>query len=332
MSGTKNFVIALLALSTLGAAYLAWSEAREIAGLRASLAAANNPRLAARKQARTAATDASSGESELAAAEKAKAAPETAAGAVRHDARFHRPNEADIRKIFESPEYQRLAAIEQKGRLDVRYAALFKKLGLSQDQLDKFKDLLVEKQSSVMDVLAAARAQGLNPRTDPQGFGELVRNAQNDIDATIRTTLGDSAFATYKAYEQTLPYRGVVDQLDQRLSYSASPLTDAQSEQLAQIVADTNTGPTRSNNARPFFQTVVDFRSGGMPPTPLNPEAMNRAQGILTPAQFTALQQLQQEQQAQARMRAYTQKAFQQARTDAPQTPHPAAPAAAPAQ
>jgi len=50
--------------------------------------------------------------------------------------------------------------------------------------------------------MAVARDQGLDPRTDPEGFRKLVSATQAEIDANLKTTLGDEAFARYQQYKQ----------------------------------------------------------------------------------------------------------------------------------
>jgi hypothetical protein len=208
--------------------------------------------------------------------------------------------------LFNNPEVQRLMAVEQKAALDGRYASLFRKLNLSPADLEKFKGLLVEKQSALMDVMAAAREQGLDPRTNRDEIRALVQNAQAEVDQSIRSALGDAAYSEYKSYEATMPQRTVVDQLNQRLSYSAAPLTDTQADQLVSILAATapNNG---GNNANAMFQAVVGrggattaFVGGG---TRITDAAIAQAQGVLAPAQVAALQSLQEEQRAAAKLR-----------------------------
>lgn len=211
-----------------------------------------------------------------------------------------------------NPEVQRLMAVQQKGALDNRYASLFKMLNLNPTELEKFKDLLVEKQTAVTDVLAAARSEGLTGRDSRDSIRQLVQDTQGEIDETIRSTLGESAYAQYINYEGTLPQRNLVDQLGQRLSYSSTPLTPTQTESLVQILAQT--APTNNNGNR-----NQNFGSG---PTIIGPgtvrvaggsnitdEAITQAQGLLAPQQVAALQSLQEEQQTSSKI-------FQQLRAD----------------
>lgn len=210
--------------------------------------------------------------------------------------------------MMANPDAQKLIALQQKASLDGRYSSLFKQLQLSPANLEKFKDLLVEKQSSMMDVMAAARAQGLSPRDNRDEFRQLVQNAQNEVDNTIRATLGDNVYAHYQSYEATAPQRAIVSQLDQRLSYSSSPLTDSQSQQLVQILAQTapaNTNADRSGGAAGGFAGVGGGHGGAFNggATPITANAVTQAQGILSTQQVSALQALQQEQQASAQLR-----------------------------
>lgn len=215
--------------------------------------------------------------------------------------------------FMNSPEMQHLLAIQQKAGLDGNYAALFKKLNLSPAELDKFKSLLVEKQSAVMDVMAAARSQGLTGRDDRDEIRRLVQDTQAEIDGNIRTTLGEAAYAQYKNYEVTLPQRGVVSQLAQRLSYSTTTLNETQAEQLVQVLAanaaPANSAGNRPNAAAPLVQAFAGnarFTQAtaliGATAARITDTAVTQAQTVLAPQQIAALQSLQQEQQAAAQL------------------------------
>src|SRR5258708_19119689 len=155
-----------------------------------------------------------------------------------------------------------------------------------------------------MDVMAAARAEGLNGRDNRDQIRQLVQDTQTEIDNTIRSTLGDAGFTQYQNYESTLPQRNVVGQLEQRLSYSSTPLTDTQSEQLVQILAQTAPqGGNAGGGATAGFVQAFAGRGGALATltganTPITNEAITQAQTVLATQQISALQSLQQEQQA----------------------------------
>jgi hypothetical protein len=188
-------------------------------------------------------------------------------------------------------------AIQARARLDASYAALFKSLGLPSEQLDKFKNLLVEKQLAVADVMASAMSQGLNPR-DPQNrtaVSEMVDESNREIDDNIRQVLGDQAYSNYKTYEQTLPERNTASQLAQRLSYTNTPLQDYQSDALVKILASNPAG--RNDMPSGLANVMNPGRTA-----PISSQAVDQAQSVLNPAQTAALAQLQQEQQSQQKM------------------------------
>jgi hypothetical protein len=210
--------------------------------------------------------------------------------------------------MMDRPEVQRMVALQQKASLDERYSDLFKSLSLTPEQLEKFKDLLVEKRTAIMDVLAAARGEGINPRSDREAYNKLVADAQADIDATIRSTLGEAGFAQYDNFEKTIPQRTVVNQLEQRLSYSSTPLTNQQSDLMIAILAATTTSKASPNPVPAAFNAVVggNAASGSR----ITDTTINQALGVLAAPQIDALRQLQQEQQAQAALNATLRNRF----------------------
>lgn len=314
MRSFKNYLIAFLAATTLVSGYLAWQQSRDLAALRLA-AKPDDDQAALRQRIWDAEKRTQSLETELAAARSAH--PAGAAAAVANSSagpERMRRGEGPFMGLLENPEYQKLMALQQKGMLDGRYAALFKNLKLTPQQLDNLKRLLVEKQTSMMDVLAAARSQGIDPRTDPDAMRQLVTGTQAEIDESIKSAIGDSAYSQYKDYETTLPYRGMVGQLEQRLSYSSTPLTESQSQAMLQIFAETAPQPpaggpqvaTRVGTTAVFAgpsgagNNVFTMLGGGG--NQISNDALARAQGVLAADQMAALQQLQQEHQAQAQM------------------------------
>lgn len=208
---------------------------------------------------------------------------------------------AAFRTTFNDPNFQKLAAVQSKVQLDSRYADLFRALiqqyHLSAEQLDQLKNLLVQRQQSVMDAMEAMRDQGIDPRSDPATFNQALNDAQNSVDQQIQADLGDSAYSAYQQYQQTLPERGVVTQLQQALSYSSSPLTADQANQLISLLA-------QNAPAQPGVNVLMGPGgvNVGSPATPISDQAITQAQSFLSAAQVQALQQIQAAQQAQQQM------------------------------
>jgi len=204
--------------------------------------------------------------------------------------------------MMDNPEFQKLVAAQQKGALDSRYAALFRSLNLSPQQLEQFKNLLVEKRTAIADVMSAARSQGLNGRENRDELRALVQDAQAEVDANIRSTIGEAAFAQYQNFEQTQAQRNVVSQLEQRLSYSGTPLTPQQSEELVQVLAANHAEQGNVPRAGGVRTPAGRIGFGGSGGATITDAAIAQATAVLAPTQVQALQSLQQEQQAQAQL------------------------------
>jgi hypothetical protein len=227
--------------------------------------------------------------------------------------------------LLNRPEVRELLLNQQKAGLDGRYAALFRKLGLSGEALEKFKNLLVQKQSTMAEVMMEARNQGLTGRENRDELRQLAEQLQAEADADIRAAIGESAYAQYKNYETTLPQRSVASQLEQRLSYSGSPLHPAQVDQLVQILHDTATANANQSRTGSTVTPVIAFAGQGgvfsaAGSTRITDAAIAQAKGILAPAQLEALQNLQREQQAAAQL---AQQLRVERRNNAPANPLP---------
>jgi hypothetical protein len=225
-------------------------------------------------------------------------------------------------------EFQKLAAIQMKGRVVQTYAALFKSLNLSPEQLAQFEGLLADKQQAMMDVMQAARDQGISPRSDPDGFKSLVNQAVSQSDASIQQALGDAAFQQYQQYQQSLPERNVVNSLQQSLSYTQTPLTDDEANQMIGLLQQTQpqragngtAGTTNGGDGGPGIMALIN--GGGT--AKVTDDAMTQASGVLSAPQISALQQIQQQQQAQQQMQQMMRAANQGAGGGAPAATAPA--------
>lgn len=352
MNSRKNLVLAILALAMIGAGMLAWRQQLELVELRAA-GLSRNERADLQKRLWAAEKRVKTLEDQLAARRSSTGAEAgTPAGEVENatpDGTFRRVRRSpggpggplnNLMSAMEKPEMQRLMALQQKAQLDGRYAALFKSLNLSPDQLDKFKTLLVEKQTAMQDVVTAARARGIDPLADPEGLRKMVADTQAEVDDHIKATLGEAGFTQYQEYQQTIPQRNLVSQLQQSLSYTSAPLSDAQAEQLVGILAHTSP-PSGREPGMPAISTgmnvavafapdstgggggattfslgenVMGF-GGGLGGARITDEAIAAAQSVLSPPQLQGLQQLQQQQQAQQQLQQTLRQSFGPPRT-----------------
>jgi hypothetical protein len=315
----KNALIALLAVAVIAAAALAWHQYRELIELRAQVA--DGDIAALKKQLADARKSIKSLEERIAELRGRRGSGDAAGVLGDEDtsqASGGAPRGGRFRAFAElsgNPEFQRLLSIQMKGRIDQTYAALYKALNLSPQQLTQFQSLLAEKQQSLMDVMQAAQAQGMSPRTDPDGIKTLMSQAVSQVDANIQQALGDAGYQQYQQFQQTLPERNVVNSLQQSLSYTQTPLTDDEANQMISLLAQTQ--PQRAGNG-----TAGTSNGGDSGPGPLSilngggnakvtDDSLTQAQGVLSAPQLSALQQIQQQQQAQQQIQKLMRSANQ---------------------
>lgn len=350
MKSPKNYIIAFLALTTVGGALLAWQQYGELVELRAGALnreeradlqrrIADLERLNRGLQDRLAALGGNGEVDERVADADGGERPDGERGGRgdrgRGDPRSRggdsRQQFAAVRELMAKPEVQAMISLQQKAAIEARYAALFKNLNLSPEQAEKLKTLLADRSNTRRDVEEAARAQGINPREEPDAYRKLLADAQNLLNSDIKATIGEQGFAQLQNFEQTIPQRNLVDNLQQRLNNSSMPLSSTQAEQLVQILAAN--APPRNVNAAGQGQpgdvvTIArgpggmvvggpgDFGRGGpdmgrmlgggfggpMGGATVTAAAVSQAQTILAPPQLAALQQIQQQQQAQQQL------------------------------
>lgn len=314
----RHLPLIVVVLLLLGAVGLGWAQRTELLRLRDSQAAWAKERDELRRKLWDLQRDrngsargpAATAAGEANASEASAPGPGTVPGPETGGReRRERPEGGRMNALMDSPEVQQLMFMQQKSGLDGRYAALFRQLRLSPAELEKFKSLLVEKQTAVMDVFAAARSQGLGGREGRDEIRQLMQGTQAEIDAQIKSLLGEPAFAQFQDYERTQPQRAVVGQLEQRLSYSDAPLSPAQSDELTRIIArNSPADPAEVRGVRNFAQAFVGTGSvagqfiaaGGGRGSMITDAVVAQAQNVLSPPQVAALQEMQREQQAVA--------------------------------
>lgn len=302
----KYFVIiaAIIGGAAVGAGSVYYLERASIAELRsrigeqadelardkgnASLLQSLNEQLASAKQAAASAERAAAAaleerrnlEARLADLTKKLAASEEALTAQRTLATMRQdqpvpPNPSEQAKAGASP--ADIAAVQEaalRQKMQQRYGALIQKLGLSPADADRFLGLMVSRRRAADDLTAAALAQNDSSINNAGDFATMVAADRRDIETDLRSLLGDTGYAQFQQYETAAGVSGTVTRLQSALA-ATTPLTDAQAQQLQQILDTNHVGHL---NAR----VIADVQ----------------AQGFLSPAQLQAMQALFAQQRA----------------------------------
>jgi ribosomal protein L12E/L44/L45/RPP1/RPP2 len=325
-SKPQSFVIALLLLAVLGLGVFAWREHDALTVLRSSQVSEKDL-AAARARAFEAEKRNKDLEAQLAAAKSAPpAAPANARGrganaadgATGLAALFQGRGGADMQALitgmmnsFNTPQNVALQATAAKANLSVQYAPFFRNSGLSGEQADAVTTLLANRQSVMQDVMAAAMASGVQP--DAQTLQTLVRDQQAQIDAQLKTTMGDAVFSQYETYQATLPRRQEVASYQQQLTMAGVPMDAAQSEALISALGPSATPDRGQTMIIPAAglgggANVMTFNAGaggggvnirvGGGTSNISANNLTAAATVLTPTQMQVLQATQQSQQA----------------------------------
>jgi hypothetical protein len=141
--------------------------------------------------------------------------------------------------LYASPEYVLLELEFTALDLPQRYGGLYRRLGLTAEQVRQFEALMLEAQQNMFDMFAAARAKGVS--VDDSALRQLKDPAQEAVYAKVKALLGDEGYAVYKAYTSagSSKARYAVGDLARRL-YDIEPITPAQADRLTEaIVAGT---------------------------------------------------------------------------------------------
>ena len=177
----------------------------------------------------------------------------------------------------------------------------------------------------------------------------LIATAREELESSIKGLIGPAGFSALQSYDATLPQRGVVNELQQRLGTGGEPLSSSQADQLVRILEKNPVSKPRTagtvaapaDNADPMFRApdlgpvLAGLVGGGSGPaiaasifapmpggvTLISNEALVEAQPLLSAAQLAALQQLQRQQQAQQEVQRVVRESLSTANRSAPPTP-----------
>lgn len=316
---TSTALIAILGLATIAALGFQFRTDRELRALSGDLERRNSENAALRSENRRLQTA-------RAVSPEPGAAPATAPADETASANFtvssggragvaFAPATYAFRSVgADDPEMKRLMEVQQRGQIERRYGSLLQGLGLTPEQRDQFIQQLLQRQNAGQDAMTAALAKGLPPQELQAQIDAARTAALADSDAALRTLLGNDGYRQWESYQSSLPHRELAEQLASRLSTSTEPLQPGQMEQLVKMFAETSPLPAEATQDfganRMTFQSSAEGRgatqarvmvtndSGPGAAVPVTDGLLAQAQTVLSPAQLSALRQLQTEQAA----------------------------------
>lgn len=297
----KNTVMILLMVAMAGLAGIAVWQRGEINALRDQAKGAEIVRPAGASDRRTTPVPVRTVEATRPAPAKASESVTRAATASVGPARTHdkestnraarsRSPMAGMAKMLKSPGMKDMIRAQSRTSMDLTHGALFKSLGLSAEEQETFKNLLIDKQMALMDASMDMMDGSLSAEQRKEKMQEVTR-LTGEFDDQIKTFLGEEDFAVYKQFEDTQPERMQVNMFKQALP-SAEPLDAQQEHELIRAMYEERTNFPfsvrfdRPENADPSMFTESSITNHMAQMAQLQDRYLARAGGILSSNQF----------------------------------------------
>ncbi|HXI85445.1 MAG TPA: hypothetical protein VNL17_15290 [Verrucomicrobiae bacterium] len=202
---------------------------------------------------------------------------------------------AGMAEMMKSPQMKEMMRAQHKIGIDGMYGSLSKYLNLSTNDMDALKELLLQRQTALMD---SGMSMMNGSAADRKQAAEDAKTVKTDYDKKIQDLLGTQDYPVFQEYEKTAADRMSVQMFKGSLPADAT-LTDQQEESLIAAMAEERKAlPSLSslNNQTP---DPAKFTEQGMADMLKQMEQLQqrnseRAAAILTPAQleqFTKVQQ-----------------------------------------
>jgi len=147
-------------------------------------------------------------------------------------------------------DYRKARLAEQRMRVQRSLPGLVDELGLSEEEAERFFDLLAENQLNRESASRVSR--GADGLPDREGNLRRQQELQRQQDESIAALLGTARYPQWKQYQQTLRARMEAMNMGTQLTQMGQPLNSAQQKSLAAVLIaeDERTRDNRERLAR----------------------------------------------------------------------------------
>jgi len=133
-------------------------------------------------------------------------------------------------KMMDDPDMKKMIHDQQRLTLDRLYDPLMKQMGLSPEEATRFKDMLAD--NMLKGTEKASSLFGGDTSTNRTEMLSKLAAEQKSFDEQLKAYLGESRYAQYKDYQQTVGERSQLQQFQQQATGSGNALNEQQTEQL----------------------------------------------------------------------------------------------------
>lgn len=214
---------------------------------------------------------------------------------------------ADLAKMLRNPGMKEMIRAQQKGQQEMLYGSLFKCLQLTDEEMGRFKELLLDRQMALVDssmemMSASATAE------EKKAAAAKVKELSEAFDAQFKELLGDDNYGLYKSFEETQAERMQVTMFKGSLG-AADQLSDEQEDGLIRAMHEARSGfafsapdPSNPQAADPSQFTPEGIEKILADSARLQEQYVAKAADLLTPAQLEQFKASQKQQQAMQEM------------------------------
>jgi RNA polymerase sigma factor (sigma-70 family) len=199
-----------------------------------------------------------------------------------------------FKRMQMDPQFRASMIALARSRLDLSYGPLFKNLNLSADRLERFKDLLIEKELVANDIREGIMDDGQVSHAEWKNvYKQLEDKFSPEADNEIKAFLTPPEYAQFVDYSEDLLQWTTVNEVARILQPGGTPLTDEQANLLVVLF--------RGGSPKSTFIDYMDMRftAGGFELPPkydhITASTIEMARGILSPGQVDALSSVQEQ-------------------------------------
>jgi hypothetical protein len=206
-----------------------------------------------------------------------------------------------LAKMMKDPAMKEMLRSQQQAMVQKMYGPLLKDLNLNPEEKERFTQLLLDHQMSVVEQAGTLFGEGDAGRTEA---AKAVKEKEKEMEGSLKALLGDDRFAQYQDYKTTLGERMQLDQFRQRLEGGTVPLQDDQMKALMQVMKEERDRvppvvPNKSSeNASDLAKSMTDemIEKQSQWQTELNRRVQERAGQVLSPEQMKEFAGFQEQQ------------------------------------
>ncbi len=198
---------------------------------------------------------------------------------------------AFLMKMMTDTQFRASMIALARSRLGLLYQPLFKTLNLPADRLERFKDLLMDKELILNDVWETMHNEHVSYAEWQTTGHQLDHEISQGVDDQIKAFLTASEYAQFVDYSEDFAQWQTVNEVARVLQSTDTPLTDEQANLLVVLLRGGQPKSTTVWNTDMLYGTGT-FLSP-LKNSKITAPMMEKARGILSPPQMDALRQVQ---------------------------------------